>query len=86
MSRRDANPAVTLVKTTAEARVKCLALFALPAERTARFLSSPEMIALFIAAIVFLKADNDSAQLKMRFRAHFFEGSPERQGTINANK
>jgi len=70
---RDVSPAVTLVKELmVTAPGKCLTLFALLAEQSARFPSSPEMTVLFIAAIAFLKTDKYRLTEKMRFRAHFF--------------
>ena len=62
MSPKDANPAVTLAKTMAEAGAKCLTLSVLPAARTARFPSSPAKTAPFIAAIVFLTKDKQDLE------------------------
>lgn len=57
---RDAKPAGISKRTTEAAAVdneKCLTPFAPPAERIAKFRSSQEMIALFIAVIVFPTRD-----------------------------
>jgi len=57
---RDASPAVTREKMAALFREKCLLPLAHPAAMKQRFLSSREMIALFIAAIVFPDRDNSA--------------------------
>jgi len=55
---RDVNPAVTRVKAAAaEDRARCLTQSVLPVAQAAKFLSSPGMIALFIAATVFQPND-----------------------------
>jgi len=72
MSPKDVSPAAMHVKTEAgaEDNARCLMLFALPAARTAKFLFSPKMTVLFIAAIVF--QPKDSLQYKNPPKSGFF--------------
>lgn len=78
MNRSAANPAAMPVKqpvaVPTEHPAKCLTLFALSAEHPARFLSSPEMTVLFIAASASLTEDNYYRHYKERsvWNALFF--------------
>ena len=74
MSLSVVNHVVTCVKTTAEDLAKCMMQFVLLAETHVRFLSSQEMIVLFIAVIALQVKDNQKNDLSKRIRrkAYFF--------------
>jgi|WetSurMetagenome_2_1015567.scaffolds.fasta_scaffold418228_2 hypothetical protein len=73
MNPKDANPAATLAKTTEDLSVKCSTLYVLNAENLARFLSSPEMTVLYIAANAFQSREiNCKCPLKYASRGVLF--------------
>lgn len=75
MNRKGANPAVMPAKTPKDLlSVKCMTLFAHPAENPAKFLSSPEMTVRYTAAIVLQTVGNfgPSSLFCTLFGAYFF--------------